>query len=185
MLKSLLVLSILLSGSVFAQNMAESEGYDKAYKEMPDGSSLYVGSCTTHEEYEKKHTVVKNEILKFLTPSTLSESQIKAKIISKLENGLLEATFKIFHVDDIKIGASILTILKNYIDDISVVTLTHKTIKDVDLVRVSMGVGGGNGGYAVFNRVVKGKKVSFKLMSYTFDNDMEYCDKKVWVKKTR
>ncbi len=48
MLKAFLVLSVLVSGSAFAQNMASSEEYRDAYVDMPDGSSRYVGKCSTH-----------------------------------------------------------------------------------------------------------------------------------------
>ncbi len=54
---------------------------------------------------------------------------------------------------------------------------------ELDLIRFNVGVGGGNGGYLVFNQVKEGSVVTYELMSSTFDSDLDYCDKKVWLQK--
>jgi len=76
---------------------------------------------------------------------------------------------------------SSLTIFKNYIDDMTVESLSHALFTGLDLIRFNLGVGGGNGGYIVFNKVKNGPAVTYELMSYSFDSDLSYCDKKVWL----
>jgi hypothetical protein len=181
MLKALLVLSVVMSGSAFAQNMASSEQYRDAYVDMPDGSSRYVGKCSTHEDYDKFYFKSKKVVQKYVEPSDMTPAQIKT-MLAKFDKGLITQILKVLQMDDIA-GENVdqVTIFKDYIDDISATTVAHEVFPDLNLIRFSVGVGGGNGGYLVFNQSVKGTKTTYDLMSYTFDSDLNYCDKKVWL----
>lgn len=182
MFKVLLVLSLLISGSAFAQNMAEGETYENSYKDMPDGSSRYVGKCSTHEDYEKIYFKKGSVIQKYVEPHDLSEAQIKA-LIAKFDRDLFVQVLKTLDMYDIAgKDESEVTILKDYFDDFLADTLVHTKIPGLNLIRIGFGVGGGNGGYMVFNKTKNGSKNVYQMMSYTFDGDMNYCDKKVWMK---
>ncbi len=46
---------VRLMSSAFAQVMFCTERYEVAYRTRTDGSSEYIGSCLTHEDYEGKN----------------------------------------------------------------------------------------------------------------------------------
>ncbi len=148
---------------------------------MPDGSSRYVGKCSTHEDYEKFYFKVKKVLHSHVEPHDLSETELKT-LLSKFDKSLMTQVLKTLNMYDIaEGGASEVSILKDYIDDITVETLTHIVRPELDLIRFNVGVGGGNGGYMIFNKVKQGSAVTYEMMSYTFDSDLNFCDKKVWL----
>jgi len=183
MFKALLVLSVLVSSSVFAQDMSKTEDYKNSYVDMPDGSSRYVGKCSTHEDYDKFYFKTKKVLQKYVEPSDLSETQIKA-LLAKFDKAIISQVLKTLEMYDIaESGASVVSIFKDYIDDITVETITNDVFPELDLIRFNVGVGGGNGGFMVFNQLKKGSATTYELMSYTFDSDLNFCDKKVWLTK--
>lgn len=184
MFKTLLALSIVFSGSVFAQNMAASENYQDSNVDMPDGSSRYVGKCSTHEDYESFYFKTVKVLQKYVEPSDLSDAQMKA-VLAKFDKTVIKQVFTIFDLYTLGKGATELSIFKDYIDDLTVETLSHVVRPELDLVRFSVGVGGGNGGYIVFNKVKEGAATTYEMMSYTFDSDLNYCDKKVWIQNPK
>ena len=184
MFKLLLALSVVLSGSVLAQNMAESEDYRTAYVDMPDGSSRYIGKCSTHEDYQKFYYKTKRTVLKYTEPSDLPEAEIEA-MLAKFDKKLLAQVLTTFDMYDVSNGSSVVKIFKDYIDDITVERITNVVFPNLDLIRFSVGVGGGNGGYVVYNQVKNGAVVSYEKMSYTFDSNLNFCDKKVWLQNTK
>jgi hypothetical protein len=181
MFKSVIVLSLLFAGSSFAQDMSSTEDYKQSYVDMPDGSSRYTGKCSTHEDYDKFYFKTKKTIQKYVEPSDLSDSEIAA-ILGKFDKKLIGQILKTLHMNDIgQKGATVVSIFKDYIDDITVDTVSHLVYPGLDLIRFNVGIGGGNGSYLIFNKVKAGSEVRFDLMSYTMDSDLNYCDRAVWL----
>jgi hypothetical protein len=181
MIKLLLVLTLLSFGSVFAQDMSATEDYNSSYVEMPDGSSRYIGKCSTHEDYDKFYFKTFKVIQKYVEPGDLTDVQIKS-LLAKFDNSLIHQVLKTLGMYDVATeGASDASILKDYIDDITVESITNEVFPDLNLIRFNVGVGGGNGAHVVINKNSKGIAVKYELMSYTFDSDLNYCDKKVWL----
>ena len=183
MFQALLVLSFLVSGSVFAQDMSKSEDYKSAYFAVPDGSSRYIGKCSTHEDYDKFYVTTTKVLQKYVSPGELSDKQVKA-LLAKFDKTVIFQVLKTFALDDMgEEGSTVVSIFQDYIDDITVESLNHVIFPELDLIRFSIGVGGGNGGHVVFNKVKKGSEVTYEMMSHTFDSDLNFCDKKVWLGK--
>lgn len=181
MFKSILMLSLLVCGSAFAQDMSSTEDYKSAYVQMPDGSSRYVGKCSTHEDYEKFYFKTKKVIQKYTEPSDMSEEEIQ-KMLAKFDKKLIAQVLKKLELDDIA-GSNVdtVSIFKDYVDDITAQVISHVVYPELDLIRFNVGVGGGNGAYLVFKKVKTASEGRFELMSYTFDGDLNYCDKAVWL----
>jgi len=177
MFKLLLAFTVLFSGVVSAQNMAETENYQDAYVELPDGSSRYIGKCSTHEDYENKLFNQKTLIQKYVSPSDLSPSEMK-KILSKFDTALIKQVLSLLQINDPD-NRDIVSIFMDSVDDLTVDTVSHSKNLSLDMIRFNVGVGGGNGAFLIFNKV-KNKSV-FELMSFTFDSDLSFCDKKVWL----
>lgn len=182
-MKFLLLMSfIVLSGQAYAQNMAKTEDASKVYKELPDGSSKYIGKCSTHEDYEKKYFKNSKTIQKYLDPSDLSDADI-VKFLAKFDKESISLVFKTFDLYDLGDKKETETeILKNYVDDLEVKKIVHTLQPKLDLIQFNVGVGGGNGGYVVLNKLKTSAKMTYELLSFTFDNELVYCDKKVWLK---
>lgn len=182
MFKILFILTCLVSGSAFAQNMADKESFAVAYQDLPDGSSRYVGKCSTHEDYEKMYFKKGKSLQAYVEPSDLSDAELK-DILAKFDSNLIAQLFTALDMYDIAgKSASEVVILKEYFDDFQASMLVHTQVPGLELVRIAFGVGGGNGGYMVFNRTQQGPQSVYQMMSYTFDGDLIYCDHKVWMK---
>lgn len=166
---------LLVSASAHAQNMANSESYDQAYKEMPDGSSRYVGKCKTHEDYKGKRFVVTGVIQKYVEPFEYTVAQVK-KIVDKVGMSAFRALMKEFFSEKSSSDTELMKKFAEYADDITIETIMVKDSQDLDLLRFNVGYGGGNGGYLVLLRTSNG----YKKMSLTNDSDLSYCDKIVW-----
>jgi hypothetical protein len=175
MFKLLLAMTFVFSGVVSAQNMAETESYEDAYTEMPDGSSRYVGKCSTHEDYENKFFGRKSLLQKYVAPSDVTYEEMK-KILSKFDKGLIKQVLSML---DMSATDDVVSVFMDYVDDLTVDTISHMKASGLDLIRFNVGVGGGNGGYLIFSKVKN--KAEYELMSYTFDSDLNFCDKKVWL----
>ncbi len=182
MFKTLVISSLILSASAFAQDMSKNEDYKTAYTEQADGSSRYVGKCLTHEDYEKSQFTVKDLIQKYVEPSELSEQSLK-DLVLLLGTDAVKKIFKVLELNDLSDkNASQESIFKDYVDDITVDMIELKGRQELHLLRFNVGIGGGNGAYVVLNQVQHGTKRKFQLMSYTMDGDLNYCDRAVWSK---
>ncbi len=184
MFKMLLLFSVVFSGSLMAQNMADKENYKDAYIDMPDGSSRYVGKCSTHEDYEKFYFKTKKVLQKYTDPSDLSEAQIKA-ILAKFDKEVISLVLKTLNMYEISNSSSEVSILKDYIDDITVESISSVFGPELNLIRFNVGLGGGNGSYMVFNKIKNGSGITYEMMSYTFDSELNYCDQKVWLQNSK
>ncbi len=169
--KSILTLVVFLSLNSFAKDMSRTESYKDAYKELPDGSSEYIGKCSTHQDYENKHFKVTKTIIEYFEPDyDMTEAEFDQKTKS-MEKELKDTLVTKLQFDSLK-----------DVDDLTLEKITSKTFKNLDLYRLNIGVGGGNGMYLVFNRTVSKGKIQYHLMSDVFDGDIEFCDSLVWLK---
>ncbi len=156
--------------SAYAQDMSRTERYEDAYRTNSDGSSEYIGSCTTHEDFEGKNFKQSSIILETLIPGNLSETDLKRRLM-RIDSSLLNqiAERLDFNLND----------FKDFVDDITIDRIQMSKYSTSYFVRANVGVGGGNGSFLVFSQVGK----TYTLMSQTFDKDVEFCDLRVWMKK--
>ena len=181
MFKPIVVLSLIIMSSAFAQDMSRLENYKNSYIDLKDGSSRYVGKCSTHESYEKFYFKTSQILQKVVEPSEMSQTQLQA-LVNKVDEKLLKLVINRLELDEMAGDkAAVIDILKDYVDDISVDTITHAIFSDLNLIRFNVGVGGGNGGYLIFNQIKDGGQTSYQLMSFTFDSELRYCDRAVWL----
>jgi hypothetical protein len=167
MKKLMLASMILIAGSVFAKDMSRTENYKTSYKEMPSGEVVYIGQCSTHEDYENKKFNVTKVLVKYFEPS----SQNKQEYFQKMRNvdpKLIKAVSDLANLD---YSGTLLAV-----DDITLDKIQSRLFPNLDLYRFSIGVGGGNGFFAVFQKI----GTRYELMSHTFDGDLEFCHEKVW-----
>ena len=175
MKSTLLALSLLFSFTTSAQDISRTEKWEDSHRDLPDGSTEYIGACSTHQDYEGKLFKVTKTIVKYFEPEYNAPAQNTMRKLAKVEAELLEATADIDNYNDMAEFFS-------SVDDITLEKIEHKKIKGLDLYRWNIGVGGGNGYYEVFNRSVVNGKVKYEKMSHVFDRDIEFCDSKVWLK---
>lgn len=159
------LLLALVSFSALAQDMSKTEDWDSAYREESDGSTTYIGGCGTHQEYKGKNFTTGATIVKYFEPSQFSKDQIQKKL-AKVDPKLI-AVIEDGDKDFIE-----------GVDDLTIEKLNSKVFRNLDLYLVDMGVGGGNGIIFVYNKT----KTGYELMSRVMDGDVEFCDKKVWIK---
>jgi hypothetical protein len=163
-MNKLLFLALFFSFSAFAQDMSRTEGSD-VWVEAGDGTIWYDGKCSLHEDYEDVHFEVKKTLVPYFETFKLSKKEIRSQL-KDLDPALVAAASK-------RIGGGITNT-----DDITVEKIDSLSFDGLDLFRFNVGIGGGNGVFIVFNKTRKG----YELMSQVMDSDIEYCDKKVWLK---
>lgn len=166
-MKILIALSVLFMFSqAFAQDMSRTETYEEAYADNSDGSRSYVGGCSLHEDYEDKKFSVTATVIEYFEPDYQMPQEELLKKLSVMGPELLKAVVDFIGYDG-EIG----------FDDLTLETIKYKHSAQV-FSRFNIGVGGGNGQYVTFMKTNQG----FKLVAHTFDGDLEFCDKKVWLK---
>lgn len=171
MKNSLILLSLLLSFTAAAKDMSRTENYDDAYQEQEDGSVAYVGQCSIHPDkagYQDKEVLVEYFDSDY---GRLTRAQFLAKT-KALETELTDA-------GGLRTGSE----MPIGIDDFTADKIESTIFKGLDLYRLNVGVGGGNGMILVYNRTVKNGKPAYELMMEIMDGDVEYCDSKVWLSK--
>ncbi len=165
-MKLVIGLSLFVASTSFAQNMVNADIKDP-YKDMPDGSSVYVGKCKTHEDRKDLYRVVK----KIQTTIDRYDSQWTNKIRRAIDKVGTEA----FMIMAKSFWSSIPEFIENA-DDLTIERITLNGIPEMDLIRFNVGYGGGNGGYIVLEKTSSG----YRKMSVTNDGNLDYCDKRVW-----
>lgn len=170
---SFLLLILLLSFSVSAKDMSRTENADEVYKVQEDGSVKYIGACSVHQDMAGVNFLVNETLVDYidLTDSELTREEF-LKQTSQLDIELINAAEKRASVE-----------FPEGLDDFSADKIESTKFKGLDLYRLNIGVGGGNGMYLIYNRAVSKGKVSYKLMAKVFDGDVNYCDSKVWLTK--
>jgi hypothetical protein len=150
----------------FAQDMSRTESYEEAYRDNEDGTRSYVGGCSLHEDFEDVKFSVTKTVIETLD-SSYGVSQ--ANLLKKLA----------------PMGPELLAAVMEYIaydgeisfDDLTLEMIKYKHSAQT-FARFNIGVGGGNGQYVTLMKTSEGHK----LVTHTFDGDLEFCDKKVWLK---
>jgi hypothetical protein len=170
-MKTTIILSLLLSVNAFAKDMSRTETYEQSYKELPDGSTQYIGGCSLHQDNEGKKITVGKTIIEYFEPEYGSSREEVEALLTAVEPELLATAADHANIESFADA-----------DDITLEKIKSTVFKKLDLYRFNIGVGGGNGMYLVFNRFVKNNKVSYELLSNVFDGDVEFCDSKVWTK---
>jgi hypothetical protein len=155
----------------YAYDLSKTESYKEAYRENADGSSSYIGKCSTHQDFEAQKFKVTQTIIPYFEPNFDENEKNFEKRISKLDSKLKEIVLNHINFES----------LKN-VDDLTVEKIILFKRPNLDLYRLNIGVGGGNGMYLVFSKLIKNSEVQFELMSDVFDGDVEYCDHKIWFK---
>ena len=125
-----------------------------------------MGGCSLHEDYEDKKFSVTDTIIKYFGPDYNMPQDKLLKKLSVMGPKLLAAVMDHITYDG-EIG----------FDDLTLETIKYKHSAQT-FARFNIGVGGGNGQYVTFLRVNN----NYKLVAHTFDGDLEFCDKKVWLK---
>lgn len=175
MKSTLIALSLLVSFTTLAEDMSRTEKWEEAYRDLPDGSTEYIGGCSVHQDYEGKMFTVTKTIVDSFEPGYNSPKEETMKKLKHVEKELLVATAEGSDGDVADFFAGV--------DDFTLEKISHKKIKGLDLYRWNIGVGGGNGYFEVYNRSVVKGKVHYEKLSNVFDGDIEFCDSKVWLKK--
>lgn len=182
MFKLVLFFSLVMSAQAFAQDMSRTETFENSYTEDAHGDTYYSGKCSTHEVYENKYFKETSTIQPYTSVRDLSSRQL-AVLIKKVGRPLLTQLMADNNIEDFVGPNKTLEAQLSYIlDDITVTTITSKLKPNLNLIRVSHGQGGGNGGYIVYNKTKQGGRDIFTMLSSTFDSDLQYCDKLMWLK---
>ncbi len=173
----MILLSFFVSTFSFAQDMSGKEDYSQAYRQLPDGSSVYVGKCKTHEDFEGKSFLVKKIILNRVNSDSFNDEIINS-ITKQVGIEAFRLMMKQFFGDlaDTSTNASMIHDFQEYADDISIDQISMIGPESLSFLRFNVGYGGGNGGYLVLQKIQNG----FLKISSTSDGDLEYCDLKVW-----
>lgn len=169
-----LIIAIITFSSLNAQayDMSKTESYDMAYRDNADGSTQYIGGCSTHQEYEGKWFRVTQTLVPYFEPAYQSTTAEMKKRLKNLEPALVEALAKYMG------GFEALT----NTDDITVEKIISGKLRYMELYRFNIGVGGGNGMYLVFGKSQFNNSARFEIISDVMDGDVEYCDHKAWIK---
>ena len=176
MKKVIFSLLFLVSSTSFAQDMSTSEAYQDAYREMPDGSTKYVGKCKTHEDQKGKFFKISKVIQKYVEPSEFSADEVK-KVLDKAGGmSVGRILMKEFFDEKYSSDTELLNAFTQYVDDITIENITVKDSTDLNLIRFNVGYGGGNGGFLVLLKTSSG----YQKMSLTGDGELSYCDQMVW-----
>lgn len=137
---------------------------------MPDGTSQYIGGCGLHEAYEGVHFTLGKTMVAYFEPGY---NDTDAQILSRLKHVDPKLVARI----NDHLGGSV-----THVDDMTLVKVKSTRFSRLNLYRFSVGVGGGNGMYVVYNKIGEGARATYEIVADTFDGDVNFCDKKVWIK---
>jgi len=158
--------TLFIASQAFAQDMSHTETYQESYRENEDGSTSYVGGCSLHEDYEDEKFTVTSTLIKYFEPDYRMPQDQLLKKLSVMGPELLEAVMEYIAYDG-EIG----------FDDLTLEIIKYKHSAQT-FARFNIGVGGGNGQYVTYLKTAAG----YQLVAHTFDGDLNFCDKKVWLK---
>lgn len=161
----------LMSLNSYAADMSRTEKYEDTYSTDAEGNEIYTGGCSVHQDFENKKFIVTKTVVKYFEPRDYSPVGFR-KQMKGVDKELMIAALSNTGIDDL-----------NDADDITVETIKSTVFNGLDLWRLNIGVGGGNGMFLVYNKTLVNGKPSYELMSNIFDGDIEYCDSKVWTTK--
>lgn len=166
---TLLALGLIFSLESFAVDMSRTENWKEVFVENNDGSLVYVGACTTHRDYEGAKILATKTLVKYFEPFEMDEATFNKKL-KNVEPQLLETATHVLNGPLIDA------------DDITITAFKSVVLPHLDLYKVDIGVGGGNGMILMFNRTLQNGVPTYQLVSNVFDGDVEFCDSLVWLK---
>jgi hypothetical protein len=158
---------LITSSQLFAQDMSRTETYKEAYQNMNDGTRMYIGGCSTQEDYANQTFIVNKEIVEYFEPDMDEVADYNLRM-KDVDPKLIAAVMPLAGWGDSLIET----------DDITLEKIESLIFPELELYRFNIGVGGGNGFYAVISKV----GTHYEVLSHVFDGDVEFCDKKVWTK---
>lgn len=165
-----------LCQQAFTKDMSGVESNEYPYDETEDGTEIYIGACSTHEDYVQVNFSVTKTLVSRFYPNRLTEWQIKRTLVN-VEPELMEAAFV---PDDWYDDESLeYDHLQEY-ESITLEKIQHLTKPGLDLYRFAVEGSVFELQYLIFNRIQKGAKISYELMSKVVDGGVLYCDEKVW-----
>jgi hypothetical protein len=167
-----LALSVFFSvHSAFAQ--------DQDYRQMPDGSMVYVGKCATHEDHLGKKFKVTGVILESVSTVGMKVSTAE-KIVNKIGATPFRMMMKEYFdgLADVSTDQKMVSEFIDYADDLEIDAIRLSSNSEMEFLRFNVGFGGGNGGFLVLQKSQSG----WKKISSTEDGDLKFCDSLVWGK---
>ena len=154
--------------------MSHTENYEDVYKQLPDGSTRYIGGCSVHENKIGTTSEIKEILVEYM--------DLDAGELSREE--FLEAT-SILEIDIINAAEKHVAVnIPLGIDDFGADKIVSTRINGLDLFRLNIGIGGGNGMFLIYNRTVTNGSIAYELMADIFDGEVKFCDSKVWLFET-
>jgi hypothetical protein len=169
--------SVIFYTNSYAQDVSRSESVDQAYRQLPDGSTMYVGKCKTHEDWKGKSFKVSGVVL-----DRVSTEGMRFEAAKKIHDQIGAPAFRMMmkeyfgNLADLSSNQKTIKEFIDYADDleIDVIQLIHQP--SIEFIRFNVGFGGGNGGFLVLQKTASG----WKKISSTEDGDLNYCDATVW-----
>lgn len=146
--------------------MSATEEWDDVYVDK-DMGYLYRGGCSLHEHYEDEKFQTFLTLVRSFEPYTTSQVEFDKKLQS-LDSNLLSSVASDFGAD----------YLKNA-DDLEVHTIHYFLNSNFSIIRLNIGVGGGNGTFLFYLKTT----TNYLKVAQTFDGDVTFCDELVWINK--
>lgn len=169
-MKTLIItLSLLYSFQSFAKDMSATEEWDDVYVDK-DMGYLYRGGCSLHEHYLNETFKLDQTITPYFEPSLSSKGEFKEKM-KNVDPALLATVASEFGTD----------YLKNA-DDLEIHSVHYLINPLFSLVRLNIGIGGGNGTYLFYLQTKNNNQPLYLKVAQTFDGDVIFCDEVVWMK---
>ncbi len=163
------LLTLSLTSLAMAQDMSRTQSWEESYREEEDGSSRYIGGCSMHESYEGETFTIGKTIVKYFEPGY---RETEAQVLARM--GQVEAPLLTLVAEHVGEGFP-------HVDDFTMVKIHSLRFPELNLYRFSIGVGGGNGMFLVYQKLGRGAEATYKLVTDTFDGDLNFCDRAVWM----
>ncbi len=175
----LALIPLLFYTNTFAQDRSSSEADAKAYRQLPDGSSVYVGKCATHED----HLSVKFKVTGIIQESVSTvgmKSETAGSIFKRVGAVPFRMMMKEFFdgLADLSSDSKLVSEFIDYADDLEIDAIQLVRDPSLEFLRFNVGFGGGNGGFLVLQKTSDG----WLKISTTEDGELKYCDSMVWGK---
>jgi hypothetical protein len=159
----------VLTSQVFAVDMSRSEKSTDVYQTLADGSAKYVGKCLVHQDYENQKFVVEKTVVPYFEPN--GNKRQTNQILRNVDPVLIQQALVLVQMDQMA-----------DVDDLTIEKISAQEGTHLDLFRLNIGVGGGNGIFLIFNRIETSGQVQYEEMAFVMDGDVNFCDEKVWQK---
>ena len=173
----LVLIPLLFYTNTFAQDRSASEIDAQAYRQMPDGSSVYVGKCATHEDHLGAKFKVTGIILESVSTVGM-KSETASTILKRVGAVPFRMMMKEFFdgLADLSTDSKMVSEFIDYADDLEIDAIRLLRDPGQEFLRFNVGFGGGNGGFLVLKKTA----TSWMKISSSEDGELTYCDASVW-----